>query len=148
MHKIKKIFIGILIVIAIFIALTFSLRSIQSLTRRNLCKDDIISMSISPDQKKKVVIFVTNCGATTGWVAKASIINNSDTLLNGAVANTLSIGSNNGKAAPLDKEGWPIILANWQDTNHVEIMFSNNSEEYLKKDLVDNVQVRFSYLTQ
>ncbi|MBI1810912.1 MAG: hypothetical protein HY035_01370 [Nitrospirae bacterium] len=38
------------------------------------CKNAIIKEILSPDQKRKIVVFARDCGATTGYSTQVSLI--------------------------------------------------------------------------
>ena len=48
----------------------------------NLCANNIICTSHSPDGKLKAVVFRRDCGATTGWSINVSVLKAKDTLHN------------------------------------------------------------------
>ena len=48
----------------------------------DMCGNEIIKTITSPSNKKKLVLFERNCGATTGFSTQISIINDNETLGN------------------------------------------------------------------
>ena len=64
---------GLLIVLS-----TFSLLSSCS----EMCGNEIVAESVSPDRRHKLVVFTRNCGATTGFSTQASILPIYQPLLN------------------------------------------------------------------
>ncbi|SMF67222.1 hypothetical protein SAMN02745866_04297 [Alteromonadaceae bacterium Bs31] len=48
----------------------------------DMCRNEVYSQVVSPDGKRKAVVFQRDCGATTGFSTQISIIDSSDDLKN------------------------------------------------------------------
>ncbi len=129
------------VVIVAALALYYSWAYLSGSFRSHLCVNELVDSKPSPNTLKKVVIFTSDCGATTGWITKATIMDVADSLDNGTVSNVLSIDSNNGRAFPLAPGGWPVIEAEWKDSNSLELRYSSNAAILYEDQEVDAVHI-------
>ena len=95
-----------------------------------LCENTVIQSRISPDGKRKIVLFERNCGATTGFTSQISIL----------TANR-SLGSNTGNIFIADgyPEGYTMI---WESDTSV-VIGGTKGRPYKSVSLFDGVQVRY-----
>ena len=95
-----------------------------------MCANTIISSSLSPDGKRKVVLFERNCGATTGFSSQIAVL-----------AANRDIGSNKGNIYIADAypEGYTIT---WESDSSV-VIGGAKGRPYKKESHVDGVQIRY-----
>ncbi len=85
----------------------------------DVCKNTIVTTSISPDKKWKVVLFERSCGSTTGYSSQISLLKAGEEISN--------VGGNIYIAGGLPK-GYSI---NWQSNSNV--ILNGTSYETFKK---------------
>jgi hypothetical protein len=81
------------------------------------CGNDLLAQHLSPDMKRKVVVFTRNCGGTTPFSTHASIMDADDELPKD-VGNVFGAATGAGRA-PAGPGGGPELRAKWVDDRHV-----------------------------
>lgn len=127
----------LILVVASIYAWNYGLDSLGS----SLCENQPIQSIDSPDGSKKVVMFSTDCGATSGWSVHASILDEDKEVNSESVGNAIRINSNQGRAWPKDDQGRPVIRAVWETSTSVTLKYSSNSEVFYQKSEIDGVQI-------
>ena len=97
------------------------------------CTNDILSQSISPDGKTKLILFSRNCGATTGPNTHAMILPRDGNLTQAATGNTFIIDQGSATAS-------------WKDPDHVVITLGHGTRVFKQEPSVQDITI--SYKTQ
>lgn len=133
-----------LLIMGVMLLMIGSAYGINNLFRMQIfsnCENQVISSVESQDKSKKIVVFSTNCGATTEWGIHASVLYAGDSIDDTSVGNALRINSNRGIALPTDNEGRPIISATWDTPASVTLQYSKNAEIFYQKSEVNGVRI-------
>lgn len=107
------------------------------------CDNDIITVSASPDGKKKAIVFVRDCGATTDSSTQVSILPFKKNLSNES-GNAFVADSDHGKAAT-GQWGGPNVAVSWHGKDRIIISYANKSRVFKKEENIAGV--RITYLT-
>lgn len=106
-----------------------------------ICENTLLESAVSPDRQKVAIVYVQNCGATTGWLTQLVLLDNN--LLSKSVA---SVISNGGQATPKSIEGWAIIKPVWDEDN---LVVYHSKDAYIEgQNKVDDVEINYSELDQ
>ncbi len=105
------------------------------------CDNTILESVVSPDKQKIAVVYVENCGATTGWVTELVLLDK-----NFDISSIASVISNNGEATPKAVQGWPIIKPIWNDDKLLIYHSANADIEGLTQ--LNEVNISYSELDQ
>jgi hypothetical protein len=107
-----------------------------------MCGNNISKEINSPDKKLKAVIFIRDCGATTGFSSQLSIIDFSDKLENES-GNVLIIS---------DKEygenGNADLNAEWNGVNELIIYFNLKAITFKKETEIDDIKITYKQLSK
>ena len=86
----------------------------------DMCANEVISESLSPDGRQKIILFQRDCGATTGFSTQASLLSATETLPNKS-GNLLITDTDHG-AAPSGPGGGAIVVVKWDGAKSVTFM--------------------------
>ena len=89
-----------------------------------LCGNTLLSDSVSPNGRLKVVVFRRDCGATTGFSTHVSVLNSWEHLTRDMGANVYSEKEHNLKA----------VAANWENDYTLKITHEKDAEVYTTID--------------
>jgi hypothetical protein len=106
-----------------------------------MCANDVIKEVVSPDGKKKVVVFQRNCGATTGFSTQASVLTVSRSLPNDG-GNVFSADTNHG-AAPSGPGGGPELEASWVGPKELVLEHHTQARVFKAEPSIGDTHVRF-----
>ncbi|HEY0712497.1 MAG TPA: hypothetical protein VGF45_07475 [Polyangia bacterium] len=110
------------------------------------CENEEPTSYPSPSGRKKVVLFLRNCGATTPYVTNASVLD-ADVTLPDAEGNALSVrGAHVPSGAP--DGGPPDIVVEWVSDESVRLIAAPGLLVLDRKDRVGNVRVQYIKRTQ
>ena len=84
----------------------------------DLCGNEIFQHSRSPDGQYKVVVFLRNCGATTGLSTQVSILSGNDELSDSDVGNTLICSDDFGRQE---------IKMEWEGNKSLKLFYSEQA---------------------
>ena len=96
----------------------------------DLCGNEIGYEEYSPDRRLKAVVFERDCGATTGFSTRVSLLRCAEKLPNK--------GGN-----VLIADGDLKIRVQWQSNNEMLIVFPSGAKVHLKQSNVAGVSVRY-----
>jgi hypothetical protein len=147
MNKTNKRILWITGVIVLLATSAYVWNYLLSSIGSSICENQLIESINSPDNLKKVVIFSTDCGATSDWSIHASLLDKDQSLGNNSAGNALRLNSNQGKAWPRDNYGRPVIKATWLSPTSVNLQYSMNSEVFYQRTEVNGVQITLVPLT-
>jgi hypothetical protein len=95
-----------------------------------LCSNDTVASVTSPSGAHKAVVFVRDCGATTGWSTQVSILRGSERLQNEG-GNTLVV------------EGKTAITVSWQSASAVTLSGLSNGRLFKQERSVNGIAVTY-----
>jgi hypothetical protein len=94
----------------------------------NVCGNQILSESLSPDRTYRVVVFQRDCGATTGFSTQVSILKAMETLPNES-GNLFIANTDRGKA-PSGVGGGPEVKISWVSSRSVHLTHHRNARVF------------------
>jgi len=103
--------ITITAVVAAAIVLVGGYMMILNRAFENMCGNEILAESISPDRTKKLVVFQRSCGATTSFSTQASLLS-PDVKLADEIGNVFIADTDHG-IAPSGAGGGPELRFQW-----------------------------------
>lgn len=106
-----------------------------------MCGNRIIEKLESPDKKISVVIFVRDCGATTGFSTQVSIIEASVGLSNN-VGNILVMSDKPGDGLSFDGGGAK-VEAEWVGQNALKIYFDKRTKIFKQKYEYKGIEISY-----
>ncbi len=107
----------------------------------DLCGNTVTGEYISPDGTKKLVVFQRDCGATTGFVTQASLLDSGAKLENEG-GNLFAADSNRGDAASGPSSG-PDLKVFWKDARHLVLSHHAKVRVLRSKSEVDGIHVQY-----
>jgi hypothetical protein len=108
------------------------------------CGNQILGSYPSPGGLKKVVLFVSDCGATTAFFVHASIMAPAEELHNADRGNIFVADGNHGAAAEYNRIGGPAIKIAWTDGNELEIRYSQGARIFLEIPQFGETHISYS----
>lgn len=121
----KKVFLFSLSA-AIVLFLTFLY--IGKMFTDNLCANQILSEKTSPDLKYKAIVFMRNCGATTGYSLQISILEKESEIKN-QTGNILILDDS---YIDLNQQKTTLNY-HWQDNNNLKFYLDAKTKVYLQE---------------
>lgn len=110
------------------------------LTACDPCENTIVQELVSPDGKKKVVVFERSCGATTGFSTQVSILPASAHARD--AGNAFTADTNHG-AAPAAEWGGPPVEVKWLTSRDVSLRHHPNARAFTREDVVDGIRIKY-----
>jgi hypothetical protein len=89
----------------------------------------------------KAIVFVRDCGATTGFSTQVSLVDSGAMVLHGS-GNVFSADDNHG-AAKLGTKGELAVRVQWTDEKHLVVTFPARSRVFRRESQVGGVHVKF-----
>ena len=107
----------------------------------DMCGNDVISESNSPDGTKRVVVFQRDCGATTGFSTQASVLPINLPLPNKG-GNLFSSDTDDG-AAPSGSGGGPALNVKWESAHSVVLTYHPKVRVFNAVPEAEGIHVRY-----
>lgn len=107
----------------------------------DLCGNEVISESPSPDGTKRLVVFQRDCGATTGFSTQASVLPAKVPLPN--EKGNLFISDTDHGAAPSGLGGGPSVTVTWESAQSVALTYHPKVRVFKSESDAGGVQVRY-----
>ena len=102
---------------AIFIVIVVGFGVFVYVTLSDMCGNEILAQSVSPDGIRKLAVFQRDCGATMGFSTQASLLAVDSTLPNQG-GNVFAADTDHGIAAS-GAGGGPELRARWEAPNQL-----------------------------
>lgn len=108
----------------------------------SMCGNQIVSEQISPDRKFKCVVFVRDCGATTGFSTQVSIIRRNEKLRDDDTGNVLTIDDHyyGGK---INKFGGADVKVEWVTSKRVLLRFDGEAEVGTNENKIKGIEIMY-----
>lgn len=103
-----------------------------------MCENKLFDEKSNFQNNYKAILFVRNCGASTGFSKQLSIIEFDDKLNNDT--GNIFISDNNHGNAKSDSFG-PIIEINWIDNKTLKVSYSKNIRVFKKEFIFKNIKI-------
>ncbi|MES2837963.1 MAG: hypothetical protein V4667_10605 [Bacteroidota bacterium] len=136
----KKLFYGLLITIVILL----SMYGCMNYFWGDMCGNNIINEIESPNKKLKAVIFIRDCGATTGYSTQVSIIKNKEKLDNES-GNILIMNDKTDNGLTFENGG-ALVSALWNNDNELIISLDVRTDFSLKENSFEEVKINYRKL--
>ena len=111
------------------------------LTFRTTCVDNVQSEWLSPSGKLKAIVYVRDCGATTGFSTKIAIVRPSATTP--PYSDGIVFSADNASFDPAR----PVVKPDWVAENHLKLRYACDVELNQLTNFVENVHVQFEAVT-
>jgi hypothetical protein len=108
------------------------------------CKNELIGEHPSPDGKYKAVLFVRDCGATTGFSTQVSLLRSNAQLKNGS-GNLFIADTDHGKI-PSGQKGGPEVRIVWEGSKDIYIVHHENARVFKAEKKVNGINVNYKSL--
>ena len=105
-----------------------------------MCGNQIVSEQLSPGQKYKIVIFVRDCGATTGFSTQVSILKSDKELRDDESGNVLTL-SDHYFGDYRNKYGGAEVKAEWTSNKTISIHFDSKADSGSKKYKANGIEI-------
>lgn len=125
MRKVYYVFLAIFL-------LMFTIWTCLSRTFGGICGNQVVSEYFSPNRKNKVIVFVRDCGATTGFWTNASIVNRSHRIREDETSNAVTIDDHE-TGPDTNRLGGGEVLVKWI-SNDTVVFRINEAAKLLKKE--------------
>jgi hypothetical protein len=125
MRRVYYVFIAILL-------LAFVVWTCLSQVVGSMCGNQLVSEYLSPDGKNKVIVFVRDCGATTGFWTNVSITNKGHKLREDETSNAVTVDDHE-TGPDSNRLGGGEVLAKWI-SNDTVVFRINEAAKLLKKE--------------
>ena len=112
----------------------------------DMCGNEVVDEIKSPDKKLKAVIFIRDCGATTGYSTQLSILGLEDRLDN-ETGNTFILSDKFGEGLSFDNGGAK-VKALWTSENSLTIYFDNKIEFTKQEEEIKDVRISYEQLVE
>lgn len=112
----------------------------------DMCGNEVIEEIKSPDKTLKAIIFIRDCGATTGYSTQLSILELEDRLGN-ETGNTLILSDKFGEGLSFDNGGAK-VKAVWTSENSLTIYFDNKIEFTKKEEEIKDIEISYEQIVE
>ena len=110
------------------------------------CKNELVAEHRSPNGKYKAVIFVRDCGATTGFSTQVSILRSNGQLKNGK-GNLFIADTDHGKI-PSNPKGSLEVRIVWDGSKDINIFHHQNTRVFKAEKKVNGINVNYKSLKE
>lgn len=110
------------------------------------CKNELVGEHLSPDGQYKAVIFIRDCGATTGFSTQVSLLRSNMQLKNGS-GNLFIADSDHGKI-PSNPKGGPEVKIVWQGSKDLYIVHHKQARVFKAENKFNGINVNYTSLKE
>ena len=104
------------------------------------CGNQILQDVASPDGRRHAVVFNVDCGATTGFSTRVSLLTKGRTVDNGG--NVFVVDSDHGNA-PAGPGGGPSVTVRWLDKRTLEVRYDGRARIFAREIRHDDTDIRY-----
>ena len=109
------------------------------------CRNNVLEQVQNLKGPQRLVVFVRDCGATTGFSTQVSILGPLETLSSGG--NVFSADTDHG-AVPRGPGGGPVISVRWTSVSSVEIAYVRGTRVFRAETTYGPIPIHISYVVQ
>jgi hypothetical protein len=106
-----------------------------------VCSNEVLQEVPSPGGQHKAVIFMRNCGATSGSNTQVSVLSKHFSFLIGG-GNVFIADDDNG-SAPAGPHGGPVVSARWDGSERLVISYDAGARVFRKEEKRGTVGVSY-----
>jgi hypothetical protein len=107
----------------------------------DICRNQVLSESVSPDGSKKFVVFQRSCGATTGFSTQASLLS-VDAELPNEPGNVFVADTDHG-VAPSGAGGGPELRSRWVAPNNLMIQHHVGARVFRVEQRLKDADIKY-----
>jgi hypothetical protein len=111
----------------------------------SMCGNQIVTEVSSLDNKYKLVVFVRDCGATTGSSTQVSILRNDKDLREDESGNVLIV-SDNYFGSKRNDFGGADVNVKWIASRKVLIKYDYNAEAITKNNEINGIEITYQQI--
>jgi len=133
----RKIFYGLLAIIVILGILYIYAGFIAG----DVCGNKVVKELTSPDGKNKAIIFIRDCGATTGFSTQVSILGNTTSLSNDMTGNILVLSDHANEGLMFADGGARVDIAWREDSRRLRIQYDPRTETFEQRTEWNDIEI-------
>ena len=107
----------------------------------NSCKNQIVESYMSPDNKYEIILFLRDCGATTGFSTQVSIIETGNELPN--KGGNIFIADEGDTPVSLGSWGGPFVELKWISQDKMIIEYPKASRIFKNEMQYKDIQIEY-----
>ena len=111
----------------------------------SICGNQVVSQGFSPDRKYKFIVFVRDCGATSGYSTQVSVVRSDWKFLDDESGNVLTT-SDRDTGRRTNKFGGAEVKVAWTTNNKIKVYLDNSAETVTKKSKVKGIEIVYESL--
>jgi hypothetical protein len=134
----RKVYYGLIIGFVLFTFMWTCMKGIVGST----CGNQIITEQLSPDKKFKFVVFVRDCGATTGFYTHVSILRGDKKLRDDDSGNVLTL-DDHYFGDYVNKYGGADAKVEWIANRKILIHFDSKAQGAIKETKVKGIEITY-----
>jgi hypothetical protein len=104
------------------------------------CGDEIVGQYPSPDGRRKVLVYVRDCGATTSWATHAVIASTGNSSTD---REPVFVADRDHGAAPAGPAHGPELRVRWLDQSSVVLSYDPRARVFRSVEEADGVRIRY-----
>ena len=108
------------------------------------CENELVGEHLSPDGQYKAVLFVRDCGATTGFSTQVSLLRSDELVKNGS-GNLFIADTDHGKI-PSGQKGGPEVRIVWEGSKDIYIVHHENARVFKAEKKINGINVNYKRL--
>jgi hypothetical protein len=136
-----KLWLKILLTAILLPTLVFSLLSYW--ISSDMCRNNLISETPSPNKQIKAVIYERDCGATADFSTQISVLP-INRLLPRSESGNLFIADTNHGEAPNGSKGGPEVRIQWRGDKVLSVAYHKAARVFLERSKTHNITVIYS----
>jgi hypothetical protein len=109
----------------------------------DMCGNNPISVTPSPDKQMKAVIYERDCGATTGFSTRVSVLHSDQALLRSESGNLFIADTDHGKA-PNGPKGGPEVRVQWRGDKALSVAYHKAARVFLERPKIQDITVTYT----
>ena len=110
------------------------------------CENELVGEHPSPDGQYKAVLFVRDCGATTGFSTQVSLLRSDELVKNGS-GNLFIADTDHGKI-PSNLNGGLEVRIGWKGSKDICIVHHKNARVFKAEKKVNGINVDYRSLKE
>ena len=110
------------------------------------CENELVGEHPSPDGQYKAVLFVRDCGATTGFSTQVSLLRSDELVKNGS-GNLFIADTDHGKI-PSDPKGGLEVRIVWKGSKDFYIFHHESARVFKSEKKVNGINVEYKSLIE
>ncbi len=110
------------------------------------CENELVGEHPSPDGQYKAVLFVRDCGATTGFSTQVSLLRSNEQVKSGS-GNLFIADTDHGKV-PSNLKGGLEVRIGWKGSKDIYIVHHENARVFKAEKIFNGINVDYRSLKE